>query len=106
MYQSTVTNERSGAVSTIRMTLFGGRDYSKPCLKQPLNKNTKMVCNTDYRFMQVKSIVEESILQYFRPSLSYHLPLRPLFCIFLSGCLKQVLLSTYLFSLQILLKMV
>ena len=26
-----------------------------------------------------------SILQYFRPSLSYHLSLRSLFCLFLSG---------------------
>ena len=33
-----------------------------------------------------------SILQYFRPSLSYHLSLRPLFCLFLSGRLRQVLL--------------
>ena len=33
-----------------------------------------------------------SILQYFRPSLSYHLSLRPLFCLILSGCLRQVLL--------------
>ena len=29
---------------------------------------------------------------YFRPSLSYHLPLRALFCLFLSGHLGQVLL--------------
>ena len=33
-----------------------------------------------------------SILQYFWPSLSYHLSLRSLFCLFLSGCLRQVLL--------------
>ena len=48
--------------------------------------------------MQVKSIAEcskESILQYFWPSLIYHLPLRPLFCLFLSGRLRQVLLSMY-----------
>ena len=35
---------------------------------------------------------QESILQYFQPSLSYHLSLRPLFCLFLSGSLRQVLL--------------
>ena len=43
--------------------------------------------------MQVKSIAEcsnGSILQYFRPALSYNLPLRPLFCLFLSGRLRQV----------------
>ena len=37
-------------------------------------------------------MLQASILQYFWPSLSYHLSLRPLFCLFLSGCLKQVLL--------------
>ena len=37
-------------------------------------------------------MLQESILQYFRPSLSYHLSLKP-FGIFLSGCLIQVLLS-------------
>ena len=34
-------------------------------------------------------MLRESILQYFRPSLSYHLPLRPLF---LCGRLRHVLL--------------
>ena len=29
-----------------------------------------------------------------QPSLSYHLSLRPLFCLFLCGCLRQVLLYT------------
>ena len=42
--------------------------------------------------MQVESIAKWSILQYFRPSLSYHLSLRPLFCLFLSGHFAQVLL--------------
>ena len=36
-------------------------------------------------------MLQESILQYFRPSLSYHLSLRPLFRQFLSGRLRQVL---------------
>ena len=48
--------------------------------------------------MQVKSIAEcskGSILQYFRPSLIYHLSLISLFCLFLSGCLRQVY-CTYL----------
>ena len=45
-------------------------------------------------------MLQESILQYFRPSLSYHLSLRPLFCLFLSGRLRQGLLYwsyTFLF---------
>ena len=56
-------------------------------MKRPLSKGHKLVFNTNYRLMQVKSIAEcsnGSILQYFRPSLSYHLSLRSLFCLFLS----------------------
>ena len=34
-------------------------------------------------------MLQESILQYFRPSISYHMSLRPLFCQFLSGHLRQ-----------------
>ena len=47
---------------------------AKPVLSG-YSKKTKKCFKTDYRLMQVKSIVEcskESILQYFRPSLSYH----------------------------------
>ena len=83
-------------------------DTVKTCLKRPLKKKTKKIgfligilgqvwylivsipdiCaityfKADYRLMHVKSIAEcskWSILQYFRPSLSYHL-----FCLFLSG---------------------
>ena len=36
-----------------------------------------------------------SILQYFQPSLRYHLSLRPLFCLFLSGCFTQVFISFF-----------
>ena len=56
-------------------------------------------CNT---FMQVESNAEcskGSILQYFQPSISYHLALRPLFCLFLSGHLRQV--SLYMFNLLV-----
>ena len=69
--------------------------YSKTCLKQPFKKKTKIGFKTNYCLMQVKSIAEcpkGSILQYFRPSLSYHLSLRYLFCLFLSGRLRQGLL--------------
>ena len=41
--------------------------------------------------MQVKGIAE-CILQYFWPSLTYHLSLRPLLYLFLSGRFSQVLL--------------
>ena len=68
--------------------------HSKTCLKRSIKKNTKLVFNTDYRLMQVKSIAEcskGSILQYFRPSFSYHFPFRTFLSIF-SGRLRQVLL--------------
>ena len=41
-------------------------------------------------------ILQESLLQYFKHALSYHLSLRPLFCLFLSGRLRQVLLYSLL----------
>ena len=56
---------------------------------------TSIIAKFSMPLMQIKSIAEcskGSILQYFRPSLSYHLPLSPLFCLFLSGRLRQVLL--------------
>ena len=45
--------------------------------------------------MQAQSIAEcskGSILQYFRPSLSYHLPLRPFFCLFLTQVLLYAIM--------------
>ena len=65
----------------------------KPVLSGHSKRRPKLVFKTNYRLMQVKSIADcskGSILQYFWPSLSYHLPLRPLFCLFLSGHLRQV----------------
>ena len=47
----------------------------QPVLSSHLKENPKLVFKTNYRLMQVKSIAEcskGSILQYFRPSLSYH----------------------------------
>ena len=41
-------------------------------------------------------MLKESILQCFRPSLSYNLSLEPLLYLFLSGRLKQVLQYIYL----------
>ena len=59
--------------------------YGKTCEKQPLSKRPKIG-------FQDQLSLNGSILQNFRPSLSYHLQFRPLFCLFLSGCLTQVLL--------------
>ena len=69
--------------------------YSKTCVKQLLSKDRKLVFKTSYHLMQAESIAEcskGSILQYFQPSLSSHLSLRSLFCLFLSGHFTQVLL--------------
>ena len=66
----------------------------KTCLKRPLLERAKLVFNTNYGLMQVKSVAEcskGSNLQYFQLSLSYHLSLRSLFCLFVSGRLRQVL---------------
>ena len=68
-------------------------EYSTFCLKRPLKKKAKIRFQDDHSLMKVKSIAEcskGSILQYFEPSLSYHLPLRPLFCLYLSDRLWQV----------------
>ena len=68
------------------------------CNTATLNKTKKLVFKTDYHLMQVKSITicsKGSILPCFRPSLSYQLSLRPIFCVFLSGCLTQILLYVY-----------
>ena len=70
------------------------RIYSKACVKRPLSKRLKLIFKTNYRLMQVRSIAEcsnGSILQYFRPLLSY-LSLRSLFLLFLNDRFAQVLL--------------
>ena len=57
----------------------------KPVLSGHSQEDQKWVFNTNYRLMQVKCIAEcskGSILQYFRPALSYHMALRPFFAYF------------------------
>ena len=66
----------------------------KPVENSHSQKDRKLPFKTNYRLMHVKSIAEcskGSILQYFR-SLSYHLSLSSLFCLFWSGRFTQVLL--------------
>ena len=76
-------------------TLLNKKGIVKPVLNGRSQKDRKLFFKTNYRLMQVKSIKEcsmGSILQYFGPSLSYHLSLRSLSCLFLSGRFTQVLL--------------
>ena len=67
------------------------------CLKRPLKKKIKngfqdrLSLNAGQKYCRMLS---RSILQYFRPSLSYHLSSRTLFCLFLTGRLRQVLLQS------------
>ena len=70
--------------------------YSKTCLKRPLKRpkigfQAGLSLNSCQKY---RRMLQETILQYFLPSLSYHLSLRSLFCLFLSGRLRQVLLYT------------
>ena len=84
------TNKQNIEVNPISTT-----KYSKTCVKQPLSKRQKigfqdrLSLNAGQKYCRM---LQESILQYFWPSLSYHLALRSLFCLFLSGCFTQVLL--------------
>ena len=77
------------------------RSNSETCLKRSLKKKTKngfqdrLSLNAGQKYCRM---LKESILQYFRPSLSYHLSLRHFFCLFLSGRLIQVLLYLTLMS--------
>ena len=70
-------------------------NYSKTCLKWPLKKETnigfqeRLSLNAGQKYCRM---LQESILQFFLTSLSYYLSLKPLFCLFLSGRLRQVLL--------------
>ena len=67
--------------------------YSKTCVKQPLLKRLKiglhyqLLLNAGQKYCRM--LPSRSILQYFRPSLSYQSLLRSLFCLFLSDCFTQ-----------------
>ena len=77
-------------IRTVKNTLFYNIAIDA-CLIRSLSKIPKNVFKTNYRLMQFRSIAECSILQHFRPSFSYRLSLRSLFCLCFSGRLRQVL---------------
>ena len=63
-------------------------------IRWPLKRRHILALKTDYRLTRVKKhhrMPQESILKHSRPSLSYHLSLRPLFCLFSSKRFRQVL---------------
>ena len=87
-------------VTLVRISNF---KFSKTCVNLPLSKRLKIGFRSRPIIAKCRSKVlqkQGSILQYFRPSLSYHLRLRSLFCLFLSGRFTQVLLYVFL-SLKI-----
>ena len=73
--------------------------YSKTCLQRPLKKDRKLgfqdrlSLNAGQKYCRM---LQESILQYFRHALSYHLSLRPLFCLFLSGRLRRFYCNAFI----------
>ena len=93
-----MTIYKLNAYSRILEILYACFIYSKNCLKRSLQKKTRigfqdrLSLNAGQKYCRM---LQESILQYFRPSLSYHLSLRPLFCLFLVGRLRQVLLYVF-----------
>ena len=79
--------------------------YSKTCVKQPLSKRPQtgfqdqLPLNAGQKYCRMlQGEHSASILQYFRPSLSYHLSLRSWFCLLFSGRFTKVLL--YMFMSQ------
>ena len=66
--------------------------YSKPCVKGPLSKGQKIGFQYQVSLNAGQKYCKGSILQCFRPALSYHLSLRSLFCLFSSGRFTTVLL--------------
>ena len=80
----------------IKFLVCKGGNLNIHTVKPVLNSHSKIKKKTK-NWLSRPSIAKcrskQSILQYFRPSLSYHWSLRPLFCLFLSGCFRQVLLK-------------
>ena len=83
--------------------------YSETCVKRPLSKRPKLgfqdqlLLNTGQKYCIMLQVEHSAILSTFikRPSLSYHLLLRSLFCLFLSGHFTQVLLygiNTFIYN--------
>ena len=70
---------------------------SKSCLKRPLKRRPKigfqvrLSLNAGQKYCRM--LQGRAFCKYFCPALSDNQSLRLLFCLFLSGCLRQVLLS-------------
>ena len=74
--------------STIQYTVkpvLSGHSKRRP----KIGFQDRLLLNVGQKYCRM---LQESILQYFQPSLSYHLSLRTLFSLCLSGRLRQILL--------------
>ena len=80
-------------LSTVKPVLSG---HSKR--RPKVGFQDRLSLNAGQKFCRM---LHESILQYFRLSLRYHWPLRPLFRLFLSGHLRQVLLFSNLSAISV-----
>ena len=85
MSHTTITRHQEDKLSKATSSLFPIKIIAKlegtlTCLKRQLKKNTKigfkdqLSLNAGQKYCRM---LQESILQYFRTSLSYHLSLRP-----------------------------
>ena len=79
-------------VCSLKEEEFG---YSKTCVKRPLSKRSQigfqdqLSLNAGQKYCRILQREHSAILSTF---IKLHLSLRSLFCLFLSGCLGQVLL--------------
>ena len=76
-------------VNTVKPVLSGHPKRPKIGFQ---DRQDRLLLNAGQKYCRMLSW---SILQYFQPSLTSTICLRPLFCIFLSGPLRQVLLYMY-----------
>ena len=76
------------------MTTLQFAIYGKTCVKQPLSKRPKIGFQDQLSLNAGQKYCRMLILQSFHPSLNYHLSLRSLLCLFMSGRFTQVLLYT------------
>ena len=83
VYASNNGFDKAAGMCRLNRTLATSRwDYSKTCVKQPLSKRPKIVFQDQFLLDAGQKYCRMSILQYFLPSLSYHLSLRSLFVYF------------------------
>ena len=66
-------------------------EYSKTCVNLPLSKRPQIGYQD-----QLSLNASQKYLQYIRPSLSFHLSLSSLFCLFLSGRFVSIDQLTYI----------